>query len=377
MKAKPGKQQKRKPVQETAVPVEPGGKYGKKHSQASKRMKAKATVKQSPSTKSSTSSKSRPTNAQATKTASPSQNTKKQPTKATATKTATKAQSTSQARPTKRTKANQARTKGKRPKDTTRNTQGNTIGHRGKKTVGIGGGARSSARSSAVPAEEPINMEVPNEFSDGTTGPIDQLSARFSRTLGRVFRKGRALRSDARPPTVKLIKAICAVIRQGNHVETAVRAFGIRNNVYRQWIERGFTDISAGDSTPYALFVAACDAADAQAEALDIMAIRQGIENWQALAWLRERKSFARWGLKSVQLTAGAGEPLVAKLDHSKALEPELAANVLAALEEAGIVTIPGQEHESGIPEEIIIEGRAQEAAIVEQGEAVVAEMRD
>lgn len=219
--------------------------------------------------------------------------------------------------------------------------------------------------------------EVATEFSGGATDPIDHLSARFQRTLSRVFRKGRALRSDAKPPTVKLIKAICAVIRQGNHVETAVRAFGIRSNVYRQWVDRGFEDIAAGDSTPYALFVAACDAADAQAEALDIMAIRHGIENWQALAWLRERKSFARWGLKSIQLTAGSSEPMASKLEHNKALEPELAANVLVALEEAGIVTVPGREHESGIPEEIIVEGRAQDTATVEQGEEVVAELRD
>lgn len=399
MKSKPVKKPRQKAVQETAVPVEPRGKYGKKHSPATLRMRKKAqslntgnksaapstgnksTVKaqytgnpgnKSQATKPATTSKVPDTGKQA---ASKATNTGK-----TQAQTAKHSTGSTKANAGK-TKANQARTTNKRYTSKTKgnrhNTQGTTIGRKRQKTVGFGPSAGGSADSSGSSAEEPMIPDGSTEFSGGLTTPIDQLSARFSRTLARVFRKGRALRSDAKPPTVKLIRAICAVIRQGNHVETAVRAFGVRGNVYRQWIERGFQDIAAGDSTPYALFVAACDAADAQTEALDIMAIRHGIENWQALTWLRERKSFARWGLKSIQLTAGAGEPMAAKLEHSKALEPELAANVLMALEEAGIVTIPGQEHESGIPEEIIIEGRAQDSATVEAGEAVVAEMRD
>jgi len=148
-------------------------------------------------------------------------------------------------------------------------------------------------------------------------------------------------------------------------------------NTFRQWVERGFEDITAGDATPYAIFVAACDAADAQTEAVDIAAIRNGVESWQAIAWLRERKSFARWGMKTLQLQGNLENSLAGKVEQKRILEPELAAQVLAALEEAGIASIPGHEHESGIPEEIIIEGRAQEAKTIEVDGGVITAVMD
>lgn len=201
------------------------------------------------------------------------------------------------------------------------------------------------------------------------------LSRRLDQVMSRLQHKGRTLRQDQRPPSDKLIRAIVAVIKLGSYPEVACRAFGIRSSIFKLWVQKGFEDVLSGTVTPYAKFVVAVDAADAQAEVLDIKAISRGIEGWQAKAWLRERKSFQRWGMKALQLQGDLSAEMQGKIEAQQAeLEPQIGAEVLLALEEAGIVYRPGAEHESGVPEEVPIEGRTR---VQDDGEVEVAVIED
>lgn len=192
-----------------------------------------------------------------------------------------------------------------------------------------------------------------------STEDSDKVKTRLESTLRHILRKGRKLRPDAQPPTLGLTRAICRTIALGNHAEVAARAFGIRPAMFRSWVLKGFEDIASGESTPYAIFVAAIDTADAQAEVQDIAAIRNSIEGWQSLAWLRERKSFQRWGMRSLQLSGDVSELPGAKKIVEEALDIDTTADVLSALESAGIVMIPGAEEHSGQVEVLAVESKA------------------
>lgn len=87
---------------------------------------------------------------------------------------------------------------------------------------------------------------------------------------------------------------IVAALEDGNFRETAAMAAGVNAQTLRRWLKLG-----AHGEEPYASFAAACDAAEATAEASDIRDIgRAGREDWKALAWRQERKASSRWGLR-------------------------------------------------------------------------------
>jgi hypothetical protein len=85
---------------------------------------------------------------------------------------------------------------------------------------------------------------------------------------------------------------------------------------------------------------------------LDVAEINNAIDGWQAKAWIRERKSFQRWGMRALQLSGDINQNLTpTQKQEELTMEPEIAAEVLTALEEAGIVQQAGMEHLSGIAE--------------------------
>lgn len=212
-------------------------------------------------------------------------------------------------------------------------------------------------------AHDTTNIDENEEYILPTAAPADQNKNALypernpveglNRTLKRIIRKGRLLRKDAHPPSIKLTRGICQMIRLGNYPEVSARAFGIQSNTFRTWVTNGFEDIQNGENTPYAKFVLAVDIADAQSEALDVSDINSAIEGWQAKAWIRERKSFQRWGMRALQLSGDINSNLTPIPPSAElSMEPEIAAEVLTALEEAGIVAQSGLEHLSGIAEE-------------------------
>lgn len=233
--------------------------------------------------------------------------------------------------------------KGKKAKQNNKGYhEANTLGENDRREVSTLGVADSAA---------PIGT--------ASTEDLGKVKTRLESTLKHILRKGRKLRPDAQPPTLGLTRAICRTIALGNHAEVAARAFGIRPAMFKSWVLKGFEDIASGESTPYAIFVAAVDTADAQAEVQDIASIRQCIEGWQSLAWLRERKSFQRWGMRSLQLSGDVSELPGAKKAIEEALDLDTTADVLSALESAGIVMIPGSEEHSGEVEVLAVESKA------------------
>ena len=108
--------------------------------------------------------------------------------------------------------------------------------------------------------------------------------------------------------TDKLLQAL----RGGNYRDTACKYAGISHQTLLNWLKIGHQP----DAPPeYLEFVEAVEKAEADAEVFDIALIRQAAQggNWQAAAWIRERKDPAKWGRRDVakvELTGSDGGPL-------------------------------------------------------------------
>lgn len=87
-------------------------------------------------------------------------------------------------------------------------------------------------------------------------------------------------------------KAILSCIRAGNYIHVACMAAGIHEGTFRKWIKLG----RLGEE-PYAAFYAELRQAVAQAEVGRLKLVEAAsLVNWQAAAWMLERRSHKRWG---------------------------------------------------------------------------------
>jgi hypothetical protein len=122
------------------------------------------------------------------------------------------------------------------------------------------------------------------------------------------------------PLTPEVIAKIVEKVRAGNYLSTSVQACGIsrktcfnwlkRGNAEDDWIEAGNEPHEGHDAMCYA-FMMAAEQAEALAEIEDIRDIRNGVENWQSKAWIRERRSRENWGrFEKHEVTGKDGEPL-------------------------------------------------------------------
>lgn len=97
---------------------------------------------------------------------------------------------------------------------------------------------------------------------------------------------------------------IIEALKKGNYKETAAAAAGIGESTFYNWLQRGDREKEQGETTIYTEFLEAIKKAEAEAEMHNIALIRDAAPtNWQAAAWLEERKHPQRWG-KRVQHTA-------------------------------------------------------------------------
>lgn len=88
---------------------------------------------------------------------------------------------------------------------------------------------------------------------------------------------------------------ILAVLRAGGYDETAANAAGISRQQFYEWLKRGRN----GDR-PYDLFLAGVEEARAEGESRNVMLIAKAAQsNWQAAAWLLERRHPERWARPS------------------------------------------------------------------------------
>lgn len=121
----------------------------------------------------------------------------------------------------------------------------------------------------------------------------------------------------ARP--TKLTKATQTVIvdalRAGLYRETAASLAGIGVSTLYSWIERGEADVEAAKRSVYSEFVEALQSGEAQGEADLLAMIRESApKNWQAAAWMLERKMPGKYGRRDAF-----------KVEHSGSVRHDLA----------------------------------------------------
>ena len=109
--------------------------------------------------------------------------------------------------------------------------------------------------------------------------------------------------------TPKLQDDIVKVIRSGNYIETACAFVGINKTTFYDWLKRGAREKDRVERNPrakvrkserkYVEFSNAIEKALAHAEIRDVAIIGKAAEKeWQAAAWLLERKFPDGWGRK-------------------------------------------------------------------------------
>lgn len=141
-----------------------------------------------------------------------------------------------------------------------------------------------------------------------------------------IMQKKQTTKQCGRPTkiTAVIIAKITEYLMEDNYFEVACAACGITRQTGYNWLERGEKESQRIDSgeipyeseTLHLEFFYAVEKAQAMAEVEDIRYIRGGFPDWQAKAWIRERKNFERWGKKeSHEVTGKDGKPIEVEVD--------------------------------------------------------------
>lgn len=122
--------------------------------------------------------------------------------------------------------------------------------------------------------------------------------------------------------TPEVIERIVSLLAAGNYEGTTAAAAGITPKTFYVWLRRGAPDGRAADR-PYRDFRHRVERAQSEGEARNVALIaRAATDNWQAAAWLLERRYPERWARPSQR---GQQEP---------AAEPEPAADPFSEVDE-------------------------------------------
>lgn len=90
------------------------------------------------------------------------------------------------------------------------------------------------------------------------------------------------------------VERIVAVLRAGNYPAVAAAAAGITEKTYYQWLRWGRSDAAA--DAPYRDFATRVERALSEGEARNVTLVASAAtENWQAAAWMLERRWPERW----------------------------------------------------------------------------------
>lgn len=132
----------------------------------------------------------------------------------------------------------------------------------------------------------------------------------------------------------RIHRILVTALASGCYRRQAAEHAGIHHSTFYAWLERGEADIEAGEDTPHARLVEALTKAEADAELQALALIRRAAPtNWQAAAWLLERKNPQRWG-RRVVVEGDPKRPLISPAlalsddarEHAEALLDALAA---------------------------------------------------
>lgn len=93
---------------------------------------------------------------------------------------------------------------------------------------------------------------------------------------------------------------IFQAIRAGNYKNTACAWAGISETTLQNWMKKGRA--ATDDKDPYARFLAGLNEAIATAEVHNVAIVQKAAEkNWQASAWMLERRHPERWSRNDKQ----------------------------------------------------------------------------
>lgn len=136
----------------------------------------------------------------------------------------------------------------------------------------------------------------------------------------------------ARPEklTPEIQEKVVQLLTAGNYIETAALMAGITKVSVYNWLKKG----RAAKGGMYREFFNAIERAQAAAENRSVLLIgRAANDQWQAAAWMLERKFPAKWGLR-VQVTVR--EELAAALARlQERLTPDEYEKVVAVLSDS------------------------------------------
>ena len=111
-------------------------------------------------------------------------------------------------------------------------------------------------------------------------------------------KKPKAKRARGRPSLLNLevTEKIVDCLRVGSYIETAVAFAGINKDTFYAWLKRGAKETKG----PYREFSDAIEKALAEGELDHIKRINEASKTeWQASAWMLERKFPKRWGRRT------------------------------------------------------------------------------
>ncbi len=98
-------------------------------------------------------------------------------------------------------------------------------------------------------------------------------------------------------------RRIYQAIRAGNYKEVACQFAGISGTTLRNWVNRGKESREKGnDKCRYYYFLRGLEEAEAEAEVRNVAVIQKAAEKqWQASAWILERRHPERWARNDKQ----------------------------------------------------------------------------
>lgn len=130
---------------------------------------------------------------------------------------------------------------------------------------------------------------------------------------------------------------ILEAVREGLPYTTACALAGIHYSTFAEWKLKGEQD----PESVYADFAMAVKEAEAEAEAANVKRIRSAADNgqWQAAAWILERRHPDKWGRTDRQQVSG--QVSIVNVDYSKLTDEQLE-RIANGESPASVITQPG-----------------------------------
>lgn len=134
---------------------------------------------------------------------------------------------------------------------------------------------------------------------------------------------GQRLRRQKTKLSPEIEKLIGEAIALGMSKHKAAKMVGIEHTTLYRWVEQGEADIQSDQDTAYSTLCTTINQAEAAFQGYALQMIHDAaVKQWQAAAWLLERRNPEEWALKKDRVEAASPELIAAAVRH---LEKEVA----------------------------------------------------